>query len=141
MSHTLGAAKVAAAKIGCDLDTYLARRAAGLGWCSCCRSWQPTTRRNTCRACNLDFLARARARRRALRPTLNQATVLAAYAASSTAEEMATRLQCSARTARRLVLQHGLQPFRFAVPQPKAPHPPQRWCSCEWCVRARGRAA
>jgi hypothetical protein len=47
----IGAAKVAAAKLGIDAAAYLAQRAAGLRWCSCCRAWAPVVHRGECSAC------------------------------------------------------------------------------------------
>jgi hypothetical protein len=50
-SHTRANAKIAAGKIGCDLGTYLAQRAAGLRWCSGCRSWRADVHRASCLPC------------------------------------------------------------------------------------------
>lgn len=93
-SHRLANQRIAAAKIGCDLDTYLANRAAGLSWCGRCRKWLPRVFRNWCTDCRRDWRREA----------------------------------------------YGYQPHRQRTKpanDTKPPHPPQRWCSCEWCVKAR----
>ena len=133
----------AARRIGCTIEHYLAQRAAGLAWCSHCRSWQQWAGHNTCRPCRAR-LARERDHSRGCTPRKRYTAqqVLDAYAASRTAGEMSERLQCSERHAHRLVRDHGLEPFGRPSAAPTGPtHPPAKWCSCEWCVKARGRAA
>lgn len=61
----------------------------------------------------------------------------------ATQAELATALGCSARTLRRLLRMHAVKRFDspfLNVKYKPAGHPPQRWCSCEWCVAARGAA-
>lgn len=55
--NTLGASKIAAAKLGIPLDAYLAKRAAGERYCYVCRTWRQLDafycpRRCLCRQCH-----------------------------------------------------------------------------------------
>ena len=89
-SHRLANQRIAAAKIGCDLETYLQNRARGLRWCGRCRQWQARVSRNWCADCTRAWRREA----------------------------------------------YGFTP-RQQKPANEPPHPPQRWCSCEWCARSR----
>ena len=72
-----------------------------------------------------------------------RARLQAMRARSKWLRELAAELGCSERHARRLIEIYGLKPYgtapneaaRRAAPGPQ--HPPARWCSCEWCVKAR----
>lgn len=68
MGSALGVAKTAAAKIGCTVDEWLARRANGERWCTSCRAWwfvenmHPDRRKPDgigckCRACTAEMWA------------------------------------------------------------------------------------
>lgn len=124
--------QAAATRIGCTLAVYLEHRAAGEQWCSRCKSWRSDIRRSECRPCRVvsDRARRQRAKPPERRP---QAAVLAAYAASGSAAEMARRLGCSVRTVNRDLHAYGLRSFG----QPAPAHPPVRWCSCEACLAVR----
>lgn len=39
MGSALGVAKTAARKVGCSVEVWLTRRAAGERWCTTCRHW------------------------------------------------------------------------------------------------------
>lgn len=125
-------AQGAATRIGCTLEHYLAQRAAGLSWCSRCRSWKARVHHHECNACRV-VLDRQRKKRPERRP---REAVLAAYAASADVRQMAARLGCSVQTVRRDMVRYDLRPFGERAPQ----HPPARWCSCAACRVARGAA-
>lgn len=101
--------KAAAKRIGCTLDHYLAQRAAGLRWCSYCRSWQAKANHGQCVDCKrAEWRAKHPPRPRKLPPPRER--------------DQRGRL--------------------LPTPPPaQPPHPPQRWCSCEWCAKSRSDAA
>ncbi len=42
---------IAAGRIGCTIEEYRQRRAAGLRWCGGCKSWLPYQRKGYCPSC------------------------------------------------------------------------------------------